>query len=172
MTLTLDPVNAPARLSLQADTAADLMSPDPISVRDNATLGEAIVLLTDKGIGAAPVIDEAGRPIGVLSRTDVLIHDRECVRDAAAVPAFYNWAELNSPLGEPLPEPLPAERVDRTVVRDIMTPVVFSVAPDAPVLRVVKDLLALRVHRLFVIDRAGILVGVVSATDVLRHLAE
>jgi predicted transcriptional regulator len=28
----------------------------------------------------------------------------------------------------------------------------------------------LKVHRLFVVDRAGVLIGVISALDVLRHL--
>jgi CBS-domain-containing membrane protein len=94
------------------------------------------------------------------------------VQYAPGVPEYYNWAELSSPAGEPLPEPLRVEQVDRTVVRDIMTPVVFSVAPDCPVQRVVRDMLALRVHRLFVVDSSGVLVGVVSAMDVLRHLDE
>ena len=36
--------------------------------------------------------------------------------------------------------------------------------------QVVEDMLALRVHRLFVVDDGGALVGVVTATDVLRRL--
>ena len=55
-------------------------------------------------------------------------------------------------------------------VSDLMTPVVFTVAPDAPASRVVGDMLALKVHRLFVSDRAGVLLGVISALDVLQHL--
>jgi CBS domain-containing protein len=51
-----------------------------------------------------------------------------------------------------------------------MTPAVFSVAPDAPARRVVGDMLALRVHRLFVSDTSGVLLGVISALDVLNHL--
>jgi CBS domain-containing protein len=35
---------------------------------------------------------------------------------------------------------------------------------------VVEDMLGLKVHRLFVVDGNGILVGVISALDVLRHL--
>jgi predicted transcriptional regulator len=31
-------------------------------------------------------------------------------------------------------------------------------------------MLGLKVHRLFVVDAAGVLVGVISALDVLRHL--
>ena len=60
--------------------------------------------------------------------------------------------------------------MDQTGVKEIMTPVVFSVAPDTPVRRVVEEMLALKVHRLFVVDGGGVLVGVVSATDILKHL--
>jgi hypothetical protein len=35
---------------------------------------------------------------------------------------------------------------------------------------VVEDLLTLKVHRLFVTDAAGVLVGVISALDVVRRL--
>src|SRR5438128_2155550 len=56
------------QLILHARTAADLMVPNPISLRAEAAVAEAAVLFTEKGITAAPVIDEAGRPIGVVSR--------------------------------------------------------------------------------------------------------
>src|SRR5687768_12139587 len=56
---------APNRLTpplvLKARTAADLMTPDPKSVRQDATVAEAVAFLTGRGFGAAPVIDEAGR---------------------------------------------------------------------------------------------------------------
>ena len=52
-----------------------------------------------------------------------------------------------------------------------MTPAVFAVSPDAPARRVVEEMLALRVHRLFVVDQSGFLVGVISAMDILRNLA-
>jgi CBS domain-containing protein len=61
----------------------ELMSPNPVSIRRDASIREALELLTDYGFGAAPVIDEAGRPVGVVSRTDVLIHEREYVHHAS-----------------------------------------------------------------------------------------
>jgi CBS domain-containing protein len=51
-----------------------------------------------------------------------------------------------------------------------MTPVVFCVHPDDPAAEVVEKMLALNVRRLFVVDDAGVLVGVVSAFDMLRGL--
>jgi len=157
-------------LVLHADTAADLMTPNPLSIEDVATLREAVNFLIDKGFSAAPVIDEAGRPVGVLSRADILVHDREEVDHMSQVPEYYQKSELTARVGKGNAENFQVERVDRTLVRDIMTPVVFSITPGAPVSRVVHDLVSLKVHRLFVVDEAGVLVGVISVLDVLRRL--
>jgi CBS domain-containing protein len=51
-----------------------------------------------------------------------------------------------------------------------MTPVVFSVSPKTPAHKVVEQIVDLKVHRLFVVDDDGILVGVISALDILRRL--
>jgi len=59
---------------LGARTATDLMTPNPMSIRQSATVSEAATFLAGRGISAAPVIDEAGRPVGVVSSTDILIH--------------------------------------------------------------------------------------------------
>jgi CBS domain-containing protein len=132
-------VAAPSRLLLWAETAADLMMPNPMSIRADATVREATAVLTDHGYSAAPVIDEAGRPLGVVSRADILVHERQ----------------------------RPAEEA---LVQDIMTPAVFSVEPQTPAAKVVEQMLALRVHRLYVVEPDGTLVGVVSGLDILRHL--
>src|ERR1022692_715178 len=65
-----------SRLTLHAETAGDMMASNPVSIRENASVHEAIVLFTKKGFSAAPVIDTAGRPVGVVSLSDVIIHDR------------------------------------------------------------------------------------------------
>jgi CBS domain-containing protein len=157
-------------LTLRAETAADLMTPNPVSISANASLRAAITMLADKGYSAAPVISAAGLPIGVLSRSDILVHDRETVTYAGKRPEYYEEPEPVLPTGERLPSGFEVEVTDQTLVRDLMTPVVFSVAPDTPAADVVRDMLALRVHRLFVVDEDGVLVGVISALDVLRHL--
>jgi CBS domain-containing protein len=155
-------------LVLRAETAEDLMMPNPVSVREGATVREAMALLIDKGFSAAPVIDDAGKPVGVISRSDILVHERERIEHAA--PEFYHRGELTTDAGEHLPRGFQVERVDRTTVADIMTPAVFAVPPDAPVVRIIEELLTLKVHRLFVVDRAGVLVGVISVLDILRRL--
>lgn len=169
--MTLTPtVEASPVLYLRSRTAADLMTPNPVSIRADASVKEAIALLIDRGYSAAPVIDEAGRPVGVLSRTDIIIHDRERVEYVPPVPEYYERAELTTRAKERLGSGFQVEKVETTCVRDIMTPAVFSINPDAPATRVVAEMPALHVHRLFVVDANGVLVGVISALDVLRAL--
>src|SRR2546423_5049240 len=120
---------APPQMVLEAATAEDLMTPNPISIHAGASMQEALALLTDKGFSAAPVIDEAGRPVGVLSRTDLLVHQRECVHHLPTPPER-----------ERIPAGFEVEEVDPTVVADVMTPVVFSVGRETPAASVVDQL--------------------------------
>jgi CBS domain-containing protein len=152
--------------TLRAATAAELMTPNPVSVRQTATVREAAALLIDRGISAAPVIDDAGRPVGVVSQSDILVHDRE--RTEHLSPAHYfTAAELRAGPG---PEVRFPDDADRTTVSEVMTPMVYGVRTESTSAEVVRQMLALRVHRLFVADASGVLVGVVSTFDILRHL--
>jgi CBS-domain-containing membrane protein len=162
-------ISVTSRLSLVANTAADLMSRDPVSIREDASLREAVLLLHDRHFGAAPVIDEAGRAVGVISRADVLAHDRETVSYARPTPE-YDPRDLKLSNGERLPDEFQVEWVDDTSVREVMTPAVFGVKTSTAATEVVEQMVALDVHRLFVVDEDGVLVGVISTLDVLRHL--
>jgi CBS domain-containing protein len=157
------------KLTLHAKTAADLMTEDVVSIDQSARLHSAVATLVDRKFSAAPVIDEAGRPIGVLSMTDVVIHDRNTVAYARPVPEYYLKSDLQETIGG-TGDGFQVEVGDRTPIRDLMTPVVFSVRPDTPARQVIEEMLHLRVHRLFVIDEDGVLVGVVSMSDVMRRL--
>jgi CBS domain-containing protein len=132
-----------APLTLAAQTAADLMSRELFTLPDTATPHEATALLTAKGVSAVLIVDQSGRPAGVLSTSDLLIH---CYETA------------NTP-GTPPP-----------AVRDLMTPVVFSTRPDSPARKVLDELLSFQVHRLFVVDEGGRPVGVITPMDILRKL--
>jgi CBS domain-containing protein len=133
------------RLAVDTDTAENLMTSNPVSIREGAGIAEAIALLTGRDMGAAPVINEAGQPVGVVSRADILIHQRE----------------------QP---PAETREQDRSLVRDIMTPVIFSVMPDTPAAKVINEMVALNVHQLFVVGRDGVLIGTINAFDILKHL--
>ena len=55
----------------QAATAADVMTPQPVTVRPTDELSDVAAVLLDHGIRAVPVVD-GERLVGILSRRDVL----------------------------------------------------------------------------------------------------
>jgi CBS domain-containing protein len=148
--------------------AKDLMTTNPVSIHREATVREAVALLADRGFGAMPVIDEAGRPVGVVSRTDILIHEREYVHHACK----HDDGDWDRFAGPPWPEGFSIEVTDPTTVAEIMTPAVFTMPLEVPAREVVRRMRELKVHQLFVVDGDLALVGVISPLDVLRHLEE
>src|ERR1041385_6480722 len=152
-----------ARLVLRAAVAADLMVRDPISIRAEGSACEAMSLFTEKGITAAPVIDDAGRPIGVLSRSDLLVHQVEHDKNRNGNGDYFYAPTFKTEIE-------PGPKTTTSTAADLMTPAVFAVSPDTPIQRVVSDMVGLHGHRLFVVDEAGVLVGVISTMDVLKSL--
>jgi CBS-domain-containing membrane protein len=130
---------------LKARTAADMMTRTLVSIREDAPLGEAVAALVDHGFSGAPVVNAAGRAVGVVSLSDVVVYHR------------------NRGLDRPKSE-------DRALVRDLMTPAVCAVRPETPAAAVIEEMSLLRVHRLFVTDADEVLVGVIAASDIVRHL--
>jgi CBS domain-containing protein len=155
-------------MTLDVQTAAELMMMNVKSIRAEVGVQEAIAFFTEKGVTAAPVIDEAGHPIGVVSQSDLLIHEREQAKASANKPDYFFAPTFGIEEGEE--ETSPARTSTETTVADLMTPAIFAVSPDTPVPRVISDMVGLHVHRLFVVDNDGALVGVISTMDVLKHL--
>jgi CBS domain-containing protein len=168
MTLPRDEQAAPP-LMLPAPTAADLMSPNPVSISQDATVKQAAAILADRGFSAAPVVDEAGL-VGVVSRSDVMIHYRNKPEPVPGLPTSDERGDQGTRPGEPRPGGSQPENAAQTRVRDIMTPAVFAVSSEAPARRGLGDMVGLKVHRVFVVGSGGVLVGVISAFDVVRHL--
>jgi CBS domain-containing protein len=158
-----------SRLTLHAKTAADLMVSNPVSIREDASVLDAIVLFTNKGFSAAPVIDAAGRPVGVVGCSDVMIHERT---NAQWGPRANERFKSEDPTNEGSHSAAWVSGEGGMHVSDLMTPAVFAVSPDTAAAKVIQEMLALNVHRLFVVDADGVLVGVISPLDVLRHLRD
>lgn len=161
---------ASRQLTLTATTAADLMTSNPLSIRQDASVKEAAAFLIDKGISAAPVIDDAGRAVGVLSRTDIVIHHRQQSEFLSTGIDYYERSDLQARGSDTVPAGFQVEEVDMSRVMDIMTPVVFSVSQNEPAQAVIATMVDSKVHRLFVVDGSNVLIGVISALDVLRRL--
>jgi len=125
----------------------ELMQTDVQTVPSNAVVNDAVLVLAESRISALPVVDGAGRMVGVVSRTDVLASEEDA-EDLAAREALF----------------------EKTLVRDIMTPRPLTIAPDAEVQEAAQQMLYADVHRLFV-THGKRLIGVISTTDIMRAVA-
>ncbi len=157
-------------LTLEAKTAADLMTPNVVSIPLTATLTEAVAVLRERRITAAPVCDELGNGVGVFGRSDLVAHDPEQFELLQPELEKYKKIGLVVRLRRSLSQVFQSKKVGPRRVKELMTPVVFSVAADTPACTVIDAMLLLAVHRIFVTQSDGKIVGVISATDVIRHL--
>ena len=128
-------------------TVAELMQRKVKTVRSQASVAEAIVSLADAHISGMPVVDGAGKVIGVLSTTDVLTAEAEADDPASRQALFEN-----------------------TEVREIMTPRPFIIAPGDDIREAARRMLYADVHRLFVAEGDQV-VGIISTTDIVRAVA-
>jgi CBS domain-containing membrane protein len=118
-----------------------------------------LALFVDKGISAAPVVDEQGKPIGFVSKTDVV---RQLRRPSPG----------ERPEGATQVQPWwDAEGLSRLTVGEIMTPAVYSLSPETTVADATAVMAFEGTHHLPVVDASGTLVGMVSALDVLDWMA-
>lgn len=141
------------------------MNPEVLRVRSDMTLRAAASFLLDREISGAPVEDESGTIVGVISLSDVaaVVAGRSTALAAAEGPE-----EEEDPLEETLAGDLETES-ERLLTRDVMTVGVEAVPEYASVQEVAEKLLKGHVHRLLV-TRGAEVVGILSTSDLLGLL--
>lgn len=140
---------------LAAGTPVTAVMASPVMTVDAETpVRDLLRLFVAAGIGAAPVVDARGEPVGVVSKTDVLR-------------AVYEDPSSANPAGAA--EPPPARDSDLRA-SDLMTPGALTVLENASVAEAASIMAREHVHRLFVAAQAGTLTGVVSAMDIVSWL--
>ncbi|MBX3264702.1 MAG: CBS domain-containing protein [Labilithrix sp.] len=146
-------------------TAADVMTKDVATVDSDWPLDRLMTFLTDRAISGAPVVNAEGEPIGVVSLTDIARNGVTAEGAGEDANAYYAEGLARHVSREELGG-FHADAGSATVVRDIMTPVVFAVEADATVQEVAETMATGRVHRVLV-TRAGKMAGIISAMDLL-----
>lgn len=142
--------------------ASDAMTSRVVSVHPDMPVKQVAKVLLQHGISAAPVIDENGVLLGIVSEGDLIARgdaEREARQDW--------WLALLAEDDRLAIADL--ESRDRAA-RDVMSTPVLTVQPDADLTEIARILTTYRVKRLPVV-RDGHVLGIVSRADVLRTLA-
>jgi CBS-domain-containing membrane protein len=139
-------------------TAGDLISGEIIVVQSTDTMHQAACKLAEQSVGLAPVVDEAGRCVGVISSRDFIAFEVD--RTGDALPAHAKQANLSSDA-----TCMPWDSVAR-----FMATAVQTVSFDLPMRRICEIMLAEHIHHLIVLDEQTKPIGVVSTLDVISAL--
>lgn len=141
---------------------ADVMSNGVVQVDRAASMDRAAGMMREAGVSSAPVVDDQGRCVGVLSASDFL--RREC-SDATS---YFTGEAVKSRMTPDTP--LSIEPNSRCDVGRYMSGGVQSISPECPLLQAAQVMVSAHVHRLPVLDDGGRPVGVVSSMDVVSAL--
>jgi CBS-domain-containing membrane protein len=149
-------------------TAKDIMTRDVIRVHQDWSLTELAAAFTDHMITGAPVVDDTKRLVGVVSTTDLARQGNNRSVRATVPPDFYvrGWDLVGDDA-----RGFSVDEDSELRVRDIMTPMIFSVSLDASLEEMADTMIGGRVHRLIVTNGDEVM-GIVTTLDMLKALRE
>jgi CBS domain-containing protein len=179
-------------------TVRDIMSTGVVVLDPDVTLREAVELLSGRHISGAPVVS-AGKVVGVISANDILTFEAdtppvptekpeqsetdqldlpeedEWSKELEAPGTYFNemWSDAGADVAERFAELRGPEwdLLEEHTVAEAMGRGVRSVRPDLGVADAAAYMLNARIHRAVVLEE-GKLVGIVTATDIMRAVAE
>ncbi len=140
-------------LAAHPHTAADLMTPDPVTLPETTPLAKAAAVMADRGLKRIPVVDAQQRLVGMVSRSDLLATVAEGLRQRPATP-------IRQPDSAP------------KTVGEIMITDVPTVQPDTPLAETLDRLLETDKRRVIVVDGERRVVGIITDGDVMRRAAK
>lgn len=145
-------------------TARDIMTPDPVTIRPDATVTEAARLMVDKDIGALPVV-EGSRLIGLVTEGDLIMQDVKLQFPTYIhlLDGFIMYPPSTTRFESELKKAVAA------TVGNVMTSEPITVQASSSIEDVATVLVERDVSRAPVLDD-DVLVGIVTKSDVVRAM--
>jgi CBS-domain-containing membrane protein len=147
--------------------AEHVMTPDVIVLRDSDPIPQAVSTLKSHHISGAPVVDENGKLVGLLSISDIVGEGEpppEGVRQERLV------HRVDSTVWKLFDRAQSREPADTRAVRDCMTTGFTSVGRKTSLINVARTMCTGHWHRVPVVDDDGALCGMITTLDILAAL--
>ncbi len=142
----------------------DMMSRDVAVIRRDSDVHELEKMLLTRGVHGVPVVDDRGRIVGVVSQTDLLAWHFQSGVDG--VP-FYDRPDDAWTEGERRPM-VQVNDIRTARISEVMSPLIHCIRPERDIAEAAARMVRERIHRLIVVDPDYAVVGILSATDLLR----
>jgi CBS domain-containing protein len=138
-------------MTIMSAMVKDVMTTEVVAVRQETTFKQMATVLRRYRVSALPVVDDAGRVLGVVSEADLLA--KEALADPGPVAELVHRKDLR--------------KAEGLTAGDLMTSPPVTATPDDPVEQAARMMHFMRVKRLPVVNSGGQLVGIISRADVL-----
>ena len=142
--------------------AKDLMSTDLVIVPPETPVTALADLLASRGISAVPVVETSGKPLGIVTESDLIRRLAEVPR--GPLTRFFD-------LFRSTPQALRFAKARGKTARDLMTRDLVTVSEDATEGHIAQLMEKHAIRRVLVV-RDGALVGLVSRADLLRAILQ
>lgn len=144
--------------------AKDIMSKDVLTVKPETTVIELAQLLTSHNINGAPVIDDDGRLIGVVTENDLVFQKKKVhIPTVISILDSFIYLESQEKMKEEM-EKISAVTVERIYSKDVKT-----VSPDTSIEEIATIMAEKYIHTIPVMENDTI-VGVIGRKDIIKTL--
>ncbi len=143
--------------------ARDVMVSPVITIRQDETIRDVARLLVEKRISAVPVVDSAGKLVGIVTEADLM---RRTESGTERRPPW--WLALFT--GD---RAIAADYVKSHAIKikDLMTRDVKTAAPDTPLHEIAELFEKNHIKRVPIVSQGGDLVGIVSRANIIQAVA-
>ena len=150
----------------------DIMTREVKVIHPDQTISEAVTELAKNGISGAPVIDDSGQLLGIITENDVLNALKNTGKKLEMV--YPSLSMVSVTFIETMEEKETIEafkEIANTKVSKIMTKSVTTVQSGSKLALIVNLIILKGVNRIPVMD-GGKVIGIVSRTDIIQGLAK
>jgi CBS domain-containing protein len=147
-------------------TVADVMSHDPIVVKAETPLNEAIKILAEKRISGLPVVDDAGNLLGIISETDLMWRET-----GVTPPAYIMILDSVIYLQNPATYERDLHKALGQTVGEVMSKNPITISPEKSLKEAAKIMHDRKIHRLPVLSKDNQVIGILTRGDIIRAMA-
>jgi CBS domain-containing protein len=137
-------------------TVQDVMTREVVVAHESTPFHELVELLSRHHVRALPVVDDGGHVLGIVCDSDLVLKEVQTLKGP------FQPHELTAR------NRLERAKAAGTTAREVMTAPVVTVYPEELVADAARRLHAWKLDQLPVVDRSGVLVGIISRADVLK----
>lgn len=147
-------------------TVADVMTANPAVVQAETPLKEAIKILAEKKISGLPVVDDAGKLVGVLSEGDLMWQET-----GVNPPPYFMFLDSVIYLQNPAEYDKELHKALGQTVGEVMSDRAIAITGDRPIKEAAQLMHKREIRRLPVIDEGERVVGIITRGDIVRMMA-